>query len=658
MLRIVRLLDGPSASWEARRRTLRGNTLYEVRIGPTLPTAASPARNRGLGRFLARLGLAPSPQGAGALTLTTLPRRRCCKRAFVRGAFLVGGTVTHPRREYHLEITVRSVETSDILTRLLADLGVATRHRARKSRAALYVKSADLTARVLNLMGATTALLELEEVRALKETKNRVHRRVNCETANLARLSTAASEQVAYLRLFEQQVGLRHLPPPMRALARVRLRQPEASYPELGKALSPPVGKATVGRQLRRLLKVASDLMAQSSAGPLPRTQGSLARMSTEGSKICAPEKIEPQTDKSEKPGRATLGQADRKETRMSYKIAINGFGRIGRQVTRIILEKYPDVEIVAVNDLTDAKTNAHLFRYDSSYGRFNGPVVVEDGAMSIDGKRIKVLSERDPARLPWKELGIDVVIESTGLFTSADKAGAHIEAGAGRVIITAPAKGEDLTIVLGVNDNQYDPSRHRIVSNASCTTNCLAPVAKVLYEEFGIEHGLMTTIHSYTNDQRILDYPHKDLRRARAAALSMIPTTTGAAKAVALVIPELKGKFDGFAIRVPTPTVSVVDFTAVLGKDTTKDAVNAALKTAAHGYLQGILEYCDEPLVSVDFKGVASSSIVDAASTLMAGPRLVKVVAWYDNEWGYSNRVADLVTFMARKESTVAVGA
>ena len=340
----------------------------------------------------------------------------------------------------------------------------------------------------------------------------------------------------------------------------------------------------------------------------------------------------------------------------MAFKIGINGFGRIGRQVARVIMERCPDIEIVAINDLTDAQTNAHLFKYDSTYGRFNGTVEVAGGNLVINGKAIKVLAEKDPANLPWKDLGAEFVLESTGIFTSADKAGAHIKAGAKRVIISAPAKGEDLTIVLGVNDDKYDPAKHFIISNASCTTNCLAPVAKVVHQTFGIEYGLMTTIHAYTNDQRILDLPHKDLRRARAAGLSMIPTTTGAAKAVALVIPELKGKFDGFAMRVPTPTVSVVDFCATLSKDATKEEVNAALKTAAQGPLKGILEFCEEPLVSVDFKGDPASSIVDAQSTMMAGPRLVKIVAWYDNEWGYSNRVADLIAFMAKKEATVTV--
>ncbi|NDD26963.1 MAG: type I glyceraldehyde-3-phosphate dehydrogenase [Proteobacteria bacterium] len=340
----------------------------------------------------------------------------------------------------------------------------------------------------------------------------------------------------------------------------------------------------------------------------------------------------------------------------MAFKIGINGFGRIGRQVTRVIMERCPDIEIVAINDLTDAQTNAHLFKYDSTYGRFNGTVEVSDGNLVINGKAIKVLAERDPAKLPWREVGAQFVLESTGIFTNAEKAKAHIEAGARRVIISAPAKGEDITIVLGVNDDKYDAEKHFIVSNASCTTNCLAPVAKVLHQTFGIEYGLMTTIHAYTNDQRILDLPHSDLRRARAAGLSMIPTTTGAAKAVALVIPELKGKFDGFAMRVPTPTVSVIDFCATLSRDTTRDEVNSALKAASEGPLKGILEYCDEPLVSVDFKGDPASSIVDAKSTMMSGPRLVKVVSWYDNEWGYSNRVADLIQFMARKESAVAV--
>ena len=338
----------------------------------------------------------------------------------------------------------------------------------------------------------------------------------------------------------------------------------------------------------------------------------------------------------------------------MSVKVGINGFGRIGRQVARIILEKHPGIELVAVNDITDTKTNAHLFKYDSNYGVYPGEVSCSENELVIDGKKIKVLACKDPAQLPWRELGVKIVIESTGLFTSADKAKAHLDAGAERVIISAPAKGEDITIVLGVNENKYDPAQHRIVSNASCTTNCLAPVAKVVHEKFGIEYGLMTTIHSYTNDQRILDLPHKDLRRARAGALNMIPTSTGAAKALALVIPELKGKFDGFSMRVPTPTVSVVDFVATLSRDTTKEEINQALKEAAAGPLKGILGYTEEPLVSMDFKGDARSSIVDAASTMMTGGRMVKIVTWYDNEWGYSNRVADLIEFMVKKECPV----
>ncbi|MBM3465176.1 MAG: type I glyceraldehyde-3-phosphate dehydrogenase [Armatimonadetes bacterium] len=337
-------------------------------------------------------------------------------------------------------------------------------------------------------------------------------------------------------------------------------------------------------------------------------------------------------------------------------KIGINGFGRIGRQVARVILESHPEIDIVAVNDITDAATNAHLFKHDSNYGNFPGTVEVKDGDLVINGKTIKVYAEKDPAKLPWGQLGVEYVIESTGLFTTGEKAKAHLDAGAKRVIISAPAKGEDITIVLGVNEDKYDPEKHRILSNASCTTNCLAPVARVLHEKWGIEHALMTTIHSYTNDQRILDLPHSDLRRARAGALNMIPTTTGAAKAVALVLPDLKGKFDGFAMRVPTPTVSVVDLVVTLNKDASRDEVNAALREAAGGAMKGILEYTEEPLVSLDFKGNPASSIVDAGCTMSVGPRMVKVVSWYDNEWGYSNRVADLVAFMARKESKVAV--
>ncbi len=336
----------------------------------------------------------------------------------------------------------------------------------------------------------------------------------------------------------------------------------------------------------------------------------------------------------------------------MATKIGINGFGRIGRQVLRAILERYPDeLEVVAVNDLFDIKTNAHLFKHDSTFGAYPGEVSYTDDAIIVDGKEIKVFAERDPAQLPWKELGVEIVVESTGFFRTREGAEKHIQAGAKKVIISAPAKGEDITIVIGVNDDKYDPEKHHIISNASCTTNCLAPVAKVLHETFGIEYGLMTTVHAYTNDQKILDQGHrKDLRRARAAALNIIPTTTGAAKALALVLPELKGIVDGMAMRVPTPTSSVVDLVVWLKKDVTAEEVNAAFKKAAEGEMKGILGYSEEPLVSMDYKGDSRSSIVDAALTKVIGSRLVKVISWYDNEWGYSCRVADLAAIVAGK--------
>lgn len=334
----------------------------------------------------------------------------------------------------------------------------------------------------------------------------------------------------------------------------------------------------------------------------------------------------------------------------MTTRIGINGFGRIGRQSMKALLERYPrEIEVVAVNDLTDTKTNAHLLKYDSTYGRFPGEVEATADALIVNGHSIKVISQRDPAQIPWGDMGIELVIESTGLFTDADKAAAHIKGGAKKVIISAPAKGEDLTIVLGVNDFMYDPARHHIISNASCTTNCLAPAAKVINDTFGIEKGLMNTIHSYTNDQRILDQVHKDLRRARTAGANIIPTSTGAARALALVIPELKGRFDGMSLRVPTVTVSVVDFVATLRKETTKDEVNQAFKDAAAGPLKGILDFTDEPLVSTDFRGDPHSSIIDGLSTMVIG-NMVKVIAWYDNEWGYSSRVADLTHFIAQK--------
>ena len=338
----------------------------------------------------------------------------------------------------------------------------------------------------------------------------------------------------------------------------------------------------------------------------------------------------------------------------MTVKVGINGFGRIGRQVLKAIKEKYADeFDVVGVNDLFPPETNAHLFKYDSNFGKYDGTVEVVGGDIVVDGDTIKVFAERDPANLPWGDLGADVVVESTGVFRDGAKAAAHIKAGAKKVIISAPAKpadSVDLTIVLGVNDEMYDPANHNILSNASCTTNCLAPAAKVVNDNFGIVKGLMTTIHSYTGDQRVLDLGHSDLRRARAAALNMIPTTTGVAKAVALVIPELKGKFDGMAMRVPTPTVSIVDFVCELEKDTTAEAVNAAFKAAAEGPMQGILGYSEEPLVSMDFKGDPRSSIIDAPNTQVMGGNLLKVLTWYDNEWAYSMRVTDLIKLMADK--------
>ncbi len=332
-------------------------------------------------------------------------------------------------------------------------------------------------------------------------------------------------------------------------------------------------------------------------------------------------------------------------------RVGINGFGRIGRQVLRAFREYYPnDVDVVAFNDLGDLATMAHLFRYDSNYGKYPGKVEVRDGALVVDGDVIKALAEKDPAALPWKDLGCDIVIESTGRFTDKDSASKHLTAGAKKVIISAPAKGEDITICLGVNGDKYDPANHHVISNASCTTNCLAPAAKVVNDMLTIKRGLMTTIHAYTNDQNILDLPHKDLRRARAAGLSMIPTTTGAAKAVALVIPDLKGKFDGYAVRVPTPTVSLVDFVCETEKSTTKDELIAAFEAAASGPMKGILGVSHEPLVSVDYKGDPRSSIIDVGSTQVMGGNFVKVVTWYDNEWGYSVRVTDLVKYVGSK--------
>ncbi|MHB8509028.1 MAG: type I glyceraldehyde-3-phosphate dehydrogenase [Candidatus Dormibacteria bacterium] len=334
----------------------------------------------------------------------------------------------------------------------------------------------------------------------------------------------------------------------------------------------------------------------------------------------------------------------------MTIKVGINGFGRIGRNVFRAA-QRFDDVEVVAVNDITSPATLAHLLKYDSVLGNFAGEVSADGDHLVVDGKRIKVLAERDPANLPWKDLGVELVVESTGFFTDGDKARVHVDkGGARRVIISAPAKNEDITVVMGVNEKAYDPARHHVVSNASCTTNCLAPVAKVLHESFGIKSALMTTVHSYTNDQKILDAPHEDLRRARAAAINIIPTTTGAAKAVSLVIPELKGKFHGMALRVPTPDVSLVDLTVELEKEATADEINAAMKAASEDDLKGILGYTEMELVSSDFEGDSHSSIVDAKSTMVIDGKHCKVLSWYDNEWGYSCRVVDLVRYMAQK--------
>ncbi|MDD5771333.1 MAG: type I glyceraldehyde-3-phosphate dehydrogenase [Candidatus Omnitrophica bacterium] len=348
----------------------------------------------------------------------------------------------------------------------------------------------------------------------------------------------------------------------------------------------------------------------------------------------------------------------------MAVKVGINGFGRIGRLVARAIMEKNSkDIELVAINDLTDAKSNAYLFKYDSVHGRFNGEVKASSSdAISINGKEVKVLSKRDPGELPWKDLGVDIVVESTGLFTlkkdGVNKKGKEVKGaenhitrgGAKKVIISAPAQGEDITIVMGVNESKYDPKNHNVISNASCTTNCLAPVAKVMNDKWGIVKGLMTTIHSYTNDQKVQDMAHSDLRRARAAAVSMIPTSTGAAKAISLVIPELKGKLDGFAIRVPTPNVSVVDLTVALAKKAAVEELNAAFKEASEGAMKGILGYTEDPVVSIDFNHCNLSSIVDAKSTKVIQDDFVKVLSWYDNEWGYSNRVVDLCEFIVKK--------
>ncbi len=335
----------------------------------------------------------------------------------------------------------------------------------------------------------------------------------------------------------------------------------------------------------------------------------------------------------------------------MPTNLAINGFGRIGRLVLRTLMARYKtNLTVIAINDMADLKTNAHLFRYDSTYGIYPGTIETGDGTMTVDGRKISVLNQKDPSRLPWKELGVDIVIEATGVFTDAAQVRAHLNAGAKKAIVTAPATHEDITVVLGVNDTDYNPRKHHIVSNASCTTNCLAPVAKVLHDNFGIERGLMTTIHAYTNDQRILDLMHKDLRRARAAAMNIVPTSTGAAKAIGLVMPELKGKLHGISLRVPTSTVSVVDLVVDLKHSATMENINEALKQAAEGPMKGVLVFCSEPLVSSDFRGNPASSIVDGLSTVVLDGKMAKVLSWYDNEWGYSCRVADLAMLIAEK--------
>jgi len=335
----------------------------------------------------------------------------------------------------------------------------------------------------------------------------------------------------------------------------------------------------------------------------------------------------------------------------MATKVGINGFGRIGRLAFKAIIQRCGGkVEVAAVNDLTDAKTNAHLFKYDSNYGIYPGKVEAKDDGIVVDGRKIKVLAEREPGKIPWRDYGVDIVIESTGLFTQASKAAAHLQGGAKKVIISAPAQEEDISIILGVNEGQYDPSKHRIISNGSCTTNCIAPVIKILHQNFGIVHGLMTTVHAYTNDQKILDVFHRDLRRARSAGSNIIPTTTGAARVVGVVIPELQGKLHGIALRVPTSVVSVVDFVADIKKKASAEEINNTFRKAAEGELKGILEYCDEPLVSSDFKGNPASAIFDALSTMVIDDNLIKVLAWYDNEWGYSCRLADLVSYIVNK--------
>lgn len=335
----------------------------------------------------------------------------------------------------------------------------------------------------------------------------------------------------------------------------------------------------------------------------------------------------------------------------MTMRVGINGFGRVGRLSLKALLEFHAkELEVVAINDLTSNRTNAHLLRYDSTYGRFPGTVETAADQLIVNGHPIQVFEQHDPASIPWKEPGVDLVIEATGHFTKAEEAAGHLRSGAKKVIISAPARGEDLTLVLGVNESQYDPSKHHILSNASCTTNCLAPAVKVVHEAFGIEYGMMSTIHAYTNDQRLLDKVHKDLRRARSAGRNIIPTTTGAARALALVLPEMQGRFDGIAVRVPTETVSIVDVVALVTLETSKERVNAAFQAAAAGSLQGILGYTEEPLVSSDFRGDPHSAIIDGLSTMVMGNHLVKVMAWYDNEWGYACRVADLAAFVARK--------
>lgn len=569
------------------------------------------------------------------------PTARCDRRMELRAAFLACGSLALPTRGYHLEFVAPDDARAERLVALLRGEGLSGKRARRDGRELVYFKDAEAIARLLAAIGASQAVFALEDLRALKETKNRIRRLVNTEAANVDRAAVAATlgrDRIAYLA---DAYGLANLSPALREAAELRLLHPTETLAELGRRCSPPVNKSTVGGRMAALSRAVDKL--ERRARTLGTRENPARGPSEEG-----PDREYRVSGRAEDARLAALTVTTRGP---SMRIGINGFGRIGRNFTKALLERHPGVEIAAVNDLTSPKECAHLFKYDSNYGTFPGTVTSSSDGIAIDGKAIKVTAERDPAKIPWRDFGVDVVIESTGLFTDASKARAHIDGGgAKKVIISAPAKGEDITLVLGVNHAAYDPGAHHIISNASCTTNCLATAVKPVVDHLGWVKGFVTTVHSYTNDQNILDAPHKDLRRARNAATNIVPTSTGAAKALYLTIPEIKGTFDGFALRVPTPTVSMIYLVAHVKRETTKEELNEILRGAAGaGDLKDILGYSEEELVSSDFKRSPYSSIIDSSLNNAQGD-LIQLAAWYDNEWGYSCRLADVTQMVLSK--------